>query len=172
MLGLHLASVGSWLWLPSLFSCDLHYASNSCLFLNTSIVYWPLHINGALIIICRIIHGYASKRASLVAQLVKNPPAMWETWVQSLGWEDPLRREKLPTPVFCPGEFHGLYSPWGHKETDMTEQLSLHLNASRNCAEEWDTKVKVIQIRSSRSSQSLPQKLGNFSLISSCKSLL
>ena len=28
--------------------------------------------------------------ASLVAQLVKNPPAMWETWVRSLGWEDPL----------------------------------------------------------------------------------
>ena len=34
--------------------------------------------------------------ASLVAQLVKNPPAMWETWVQSLGWEDPWRRERLP----------------------------------------------------------------------------
>ena len=31
-------------------------------------------------------------RASLVAQLVKNPPAMWETWVQSLGWEDPLEK--------------------------------------------------------------------------------
>ena len=30
--------------------------------------------------------------ASLVAQLVKNPPAMWETWVQSLGWEDPLEK--------------------------------------------------------------------------------
>ena len=29
-------------------------------------------------------------QASLVAQLVKNPPAMWETWVRSLGWEDPL----------------------------------------------------------------------------------
>ena len=28
-----------------------------------------------------------------VAQLVKNPPAMWETWVQSLGWEDPLGKE-------------------------------------------------------------------------------
>ena len=28
--------------------------------------------------------------ASLVAQLVKNPPAMWDTWVQSLGWKDPL----------------------------------------------------------------------------------
>ena len=32
--------------------------------------------------------------ASLVAQLVKNQPAMWETWVQSLGWEDPLEKEK------------------------------------------------------------------------------
>ena len=32
--------------------------------------------------------------ASLVAQLVKNPPAMWETWVLSLGWEDPLEKEK------------------------------------------------------------------------------
>ena len=30
--------------------------------------------------------------ASLVAQLVKNPPAMWETWVPSLGWEDPLEK--------------------------------------------------------------------------------
>ena len=32
--------------------------------------------------------------ASLVAQLVKNPPAMWETWVQFLGWEDPLEKGK------------------------------------------------------------------------------
>ena len=32
--------------------------------------------------------------ASLVAQLVKNPPAMWETWVRSLGWEDPLENGK------------------------------------------------------------------------------
>ena len=40
----------------------------------------------------------------------KNPPAMWETWVQSLGWEVPWRREWLPTPVFWPGEFHGLQS--------------------------------------------------------------
>ena len=31
---------------------------------------------------------------SLVAQLVKNPPAMWETWVRSLGWEDPLKKGK------------------------------------------------------------------------------
>ena len=59
--------------------------------------------------------------ASLVAQLVKNPPAMRETWVQPLGWEDPLEKGRLPTPVFWPGELHGLYSPWGHKESDATE---------------------------------------------------
>ena len=43
----------------------------------------------------------------LVAQLVKNPPAMWEIWVRYLGWEDLLEKGK-----FWPGEFHGLYSPW------------------------------------------------------------
>ena len=37
----------------------------------------------------------------------------------------PRRRERLPTPVFWPGEFHELYSPWGHKESDTTERLSL-----------------------------------------------
>ena len=39
----------------------------------------------------------------------------------------PWRRERLSTPVFWPGEFHELYSPRGHKESDMTEQLSLSL---------------------------------------------
>ena len=38
----------------------------------------------------------------------------------------PWRRERLPTPVFWPGEFHGSYSPWGHKKSDMTEWFSLH----------------------------------------------
>ena len=54
----------------------------------------------------------ANSWAFLVAQTVKNPPAMQETWVWSLGWEAPWRRERLPTPVFWPGEFHGLCSPW------------------------------------------------------------
>ena len=58
--------------------------------------------------------------ASLVAQLVKNPPAGQETWVRSLGWEDPLEKERQSTPVFWPGEVHGL-SPWGHKESYTTE---------------------------------------------------
>ena len=40
----------------------------------------------------------------------------------------PWKREQLSTPVFWPGEFHGLYSPWGGKESDMTEKLSLHFN--------------------------------------------
>ena len=51
--------------------------------------------------------------ASLVAQLIKNLPATGGTWVWSLGWEDPWRRERLSTPVFWPAEFHGLYRPWG-----------------------------------------------------------
>ena len=41
--------------------------------------------------------------ASLVAQLIKNLPAIWETWVGKIPW----RSERLPTPVFWPGEFHG-----------------------------------------------------------------
>ena len=49
----------------------------------------------------------------LVAQM-KNLTAMQETWVQSLGWEDSLEKEKAR-------EFHGLCSPWGRKESDMTE---------------------------------------------------
>ena len=65
---------------------------------------------------------------SLVAHLVKNPPAMQETgfnpWVGKIPW----RRERLPTSIFWPGEFHGLYRPLGHKESDITEQLSYYLS--------------------------------------------
>ena len=63
--------------------------------------------------------------ASLVAQLVKNLPAMQETWVQSLGWEDPLEKGKATHSSILAEEFHGLYSPWGHEESDTTERLSL-----------------------------------------------
>ena len=59
--------------------------------------------------------------ASLVAQLVKNPPAMQETWVDPRVGKVLWRREKVPTPVFWPGEFHGLYSPWGRQELNTTE---------------------------------------------------
>ena len=63
--------------------------------------------------------------ASLVAQLVKDPPAMTETWVLYLGWEDPLEKRKATHSSILAGECHGLYSPWGLKESDTTEQLSL-----------------------------------------------
>ena len=67
-----------------------------------------------------------------MAQTVKNLSAMQETWVRSMGWEDPLEKGTATIPVFWPGEFHGQrslvgYNPWGHKESDMTEQLSLSL---------------------------------------------
>ena len=51
----------------------------------------------------------------LVAQLVKNLPTMREIRIQSLGWKILWRREQLPTPVFWPAEFHGLYRPWGSR---------------------------------------------------------
>ena len=61
--------------------------------------------------------------------MVKNLPARQETWVRSLGPEDPLEKGMATPPVFLPGESHGQkslvgYSPWGRKESDMTEQLT------------------------------------------------
>ena len=49
-------------------------------------------------------------------------------WVRSLGWEDPLEKERLPTPVFQPREFHGLYSPWVTKS--QTQLNDFHFGAS------------------------------------------
>ena len=60
---------------------------------------------------------------------------MWETWVRSLGWEDPMEKRmathsqsSIISLVFWPGEFHIQwsmvgYSPWGHKELDVTITL-------------------------------------------------
>ena len=68
--------------------------------------------------------------ASLVAQLVKNLPQWkrpgFDPWVGKIPW----RKERLPISAFWPGEFHGLYSPWGRKESDMTEQLSLSFSVT------------------------------------------
>ena len=52
-------------------------------------------------------------RASLVAQLVKNPPAMQQTWVRSLSWEDPLEKAQysgLKNSMDCGG--HGVAKSW------------------------------------------------------------
>ena len=56
---------------------------------------------------------------------VKNLPAVWETWVRSLGQEDPLEKGKSTHSSVLAWRIHGLYNPWGHKELDMTEWLSL-----------------------------------------------
>ena len=62
--------------------------------------------------------------ASLVTQLVKNPPAMRETWVGKILW----RREQLPTPVFCLEScVDCIYSPWVSQELDTNERLSLFI---------------------------------------------
>ena len=58
---------------------------------------------------------------SLVAQLVKNPAAMLETWVRSLSWKDPLEKGKATHSSILAWRI-----PWGHKESDMTEWLSFH----------------------------------------------
>ena len=56
---------------------------------------------------------------------------MQETWVWSVGQEDPLEKEVATHPVLLPGKSRGQrilvgYSPWGCKESDTTEQLSAH----------------------------------------------
>ena len=49
----------------------------------------------------------------------------------------PWRRERLPTPAFWPGEFQGLYSPRSCKESDTTEQLSLHFSSVQSLSRVW-----------------------------------
>ena len=62
--------------------------------------------------------------ASLVAQLVKNPPVMKETWVGSLGWGD-SPRERKGYQLQYSGLKNSMDYPWGHKELDTTERLSV-----------------------------------------------
>ena len=74
--------------------------------------------------------------ASLEAQMVKNPPAMPETCVSSMGWEDPLERRMATHSGIPAGESQGQrnlagYSLWGHKELDVTERLSTAHEASQ-----------------------------------------
>ena len=70
--------------------------------------------------------------ASLVAQMVERLPAIWEARVQSLGWEDPLEKEMathsstLAWKMDREGQRSLVgYSPRGHKESNMTEQLHI-----------------------------------------------
>ena len=79
--------------------------------------------------------------ASLGAKMVKNPPAILETWVQCLVWADPLEKcMAMRSSILAWGipwtEEPGGYSPWTHKESDMTERLRTTKKASErtvNC---------------------------------------
>ena len=67
---------------------------------------------------------------TLVAQMVKHLPAMRETWVRFLGWEDPLEKKMTIHSSTLPENSHWWksligYSSWGPKESDTTEQLHL-----------------------------------------------
>ena len=77
-----------------------------------------------------------------MAQRVKNLPALQETWVQSWGWEDPLEKGMATHSSILawrtpwteePGKLQSMpgYSPWGHKELDTTEQLTLSFLSSK-----------------------------------------
>ena len=79
-------------------------------------------------------HSLVSFWASLMAQGVKNLPAMWDTQVWSLGWEDPWRKEWQPAPIFLPGDSHGQrslagYSLWwqrvGHSWSNWAQHVSI-----------------------------------------------
>ena len=69
--------------------------------------------------------------ASLVAQLIKNPPAMQETWVRSLDWEDPLEGEMATHSSILAWEIPWTEEPgglqsWGHKDLDTAEHVHTH----------------------------------------------
>ena len=116
---------------------------NKCLFSIAQSAYngWATNIFESAI--CRWMCDYAyvcvylhihTHGASLIAQLVKNPPAMWGTWVGSLVWEEPLEEGMAKTLQYpCLANPHGQrslagYNPWGWKEMDVTERLSTEQN--------------------------------------------
>ena len=90
--------------------------------------------------------------ASLVAQRLKCLPAMWETWVQSLGREDPLEKETAThSSVHGQGSLVG-YSPRGRKESDTTERFHFHFTSLQYpCLENsmdrgaWQATVQKLQ---------------------------
>ena len=121
-----------------------------CVFVYMGICIRHMYIGHICLHVCLYMHTYTHTHihthtytyvfwgfpgGSVVTEIAGNLPIMQETWVWSLGQEDPWRRKWQPTPVFLPGEPRRQrslagYSPWGRKEADMTEQL----NNNRRCA--------------------------------------
>ena len=98
---------------------------------------------------------------SLLAQMVKNLPAIQKTRVQSLSGEDSLEKKMTPTLVFLPGEFHrqrslASYSLWGRKQSDTTEQLThthadFHTPKGHSClfisTADFRAKLEIVTLR-------------------------
>ena len=110
----------------------------------------------------RIVEGSKTCHpgASLVVQMMKNPPAIQGTWIQSLGWEDPLEKGTAAHSSILVWRIHGQrsladYSPWGLKESYMIERLS------------QTTCLSVLGIISNWK-ESRPKKLRNFDLPTNC----
>ena len=82
---------------------------------------FPYWLNTAQIYNINLIKLHIATRASLLTHLVKNPPAVRETWVWSLGWQDPLEKGTATHSSILTWRIPGLYSPWGGKESDMTD---------------------------------------------------
>ena len=125
---------------------DMHFRNFESLLLGsiTALSLWLLENHWsatgqwAYNYVCTLLKVFAfplQLLASLVAQMVNYLPIMqrpgFDPWVGKIPW----RKEWQPTPVFLPGESHGQrnlasYSPWGHKESDMTEWLTLSFSAA------------------------------------------
>ena len=87
--------------------------------------FWPVH---DFLLMCVLRMGYLNKGFP-VGSAGKESACNWgrsgfDPWVGKIPW----RSERLPTPVFWPGEFPGLHSPWGRKESDTTEWFSLYFD--------------------------------------------
>ena len=82
------------------------------------LVSWPIFLIGPQFLHLKPKKGFPG------GSVVKNHLLRQETWIRSLGQEDPLEKEWQPTPVFLPGESPwteeagGLYSPWGLKRVE------------------------------------------------------
>ena len=80
---------------------------------------------------------FNSYGASLLAQLVKNPPAMWETWVWSLGWEDPLEEDN-PIQYSCLENPHGQRSLEGYRsQKEGHDWVTKHSTAHHLIIKRW-----------------------------------
>ena len=119
-----------WSGLPCLPSGDLPNSGIEPTSLMSSLLAGVFFTTSTTCEALRLTYMYTYMWTSLVAQAVKNSPALWETWVGSLGWEDPLEEGMATHSSILawriPMDKRSLvgYSPRGYKESDMTEQLS------------------------------------------------